>query len=74
MSFLYDQGFKQYYDEFLRQDDRDDGPGRARRPHNDEVVMYRCLVLQGWYGLSDLGLEAQLKTNTCFMNFIGFDA
>lgn len=95
MSFLYNQGFKQYYDEFLRQDDRldlvkqvidwgafrpiiarvyDDGPGRAGRPHNDEVVMFRCLVLQAWYGLSDPGLEQQLKTNICFMNFVGFDA
>jgi len=94
MSFLYNQGFKQYYDEFLRQDDRldrvkqvidweafrpiiagvyDDGPGKAGRPHNDEVVMFRCLVLQGWHGLSDPGLEAQLKTNICFMNFVGFD-
>ncbi|AFC99411.1 Transposase, IS5 family [Methanocella conradii HZ254] len=95
MSYLYNQGFKQYYDEFLRQDDRldlvkqvidweafrpiiarvfDDGPGKAGRPHNDEVVMFRCLVLQAWYGLSDPGLEQQLKTNICFMNFVGFDA
>jgi IS5 family transposase len=95
MSFLYNQGFKQYYDEFLKKDDRlnhvkqainweafrpiiarvfYDGPGKAGRPHNDEIVMFRCLVLQNWHGLSDPGLEQQLKTNICFMNFVGFDA
>ncbi|WP_254591373.1 hypothetical protein [Methanocella conradii] len=85
---MYNQGFKQYYDEYLKQDDRldlvkqvidceafrpiiarvfDDGPGRAGRPHNDEVVTFRCLVLQAWYGLSDPGLDAQLKMNTCYI-------
>lgn len=43
------------------------------RPHTDEVVFVKCMVLQAWYGLSDEELEFQIADRISFRNFIGTD-
>ena len=45
---------------------------RGGRPNIDGVVMVKLLVLQQWYGLSDLKLERQAVDRLSFMNFLGF--
>jgi len=47
------------------------GP-KGDRPNVDEVVMVKLLVLQIWYGLSDLELERQVDDRLNFQRFIGF--
>ena len=42
------------------------------RPHTDELVIVRALLLQGWYGLSDPELEFQVNDRLSFRNFLGF--
>lgn len=42
------------------------------RPHTDELVIVRVLLLQGWYGLSDPELEFQVNDRLSFRNFVGF--
>jgi len=42
------------------------------RPHTDEVIIVRALLLQGWYGLSDEDLEYQCNDRLSFRNFLGF--
>lgn len=42
------------------------------RPHTDEVVLLKCLVLQSWYNLSDQELEVQLADRLSFRQFLGF--
>jgi transposase, IS5 family len=42
------------------------------RPHTDEIMVTRILLLQGWYGLSDPELEFQINDRLSFRNFIGF--
>lgn len=42
------------------------------RPNTDELVVVRCLLLQGWYGLSDEELEYQVNDRLSFRNFVGF--
>ncbi len=43
------------------------------RPHTDEVVIMRCMVLQQFYGISDEELEFQLTDRLSFRNFVGFE-
>lgn len=45
---------------------------RGGRPNNDELVMYKMLVLQEWHGLSDPELERQVTDRISFQRFIGF--
>ena len=47
------------------------GP-QGGRPNIDEVVMMKLLVLQQWYGLSDLELERQVADRISFQRFLGF--
>jgi len=47
------------------------GP-QGGRPHIDEVVMMKLLVLQQWYGLSDPELERQVADRISFQRFLGF--
>ena len=47
------------------------GP-KGGRPNVDEVVMVKLLVLQEWYGLSDLELERQANDRLSFRRFLGF--
>lgn len=42
------------------------------RPHTDEIVVVRALLLQAWYGLSDPELEFQINDRLSFRNFLGF--
>ena len=42
---------------------------RGGRPNNDEIVMMKMLVLQSWYGLSDLSLKDKLMIVFRFTSF-----
>ena len=42
------------------------------RPHTDELIIIRSMLLQGWYGLSDPELEFQCHDRLSFRNFLGF--
>jgi len=42
------------------------------RPHTNEIVIVRSLLLQAWYGLSDEELEFQCHDRLSFRNFLGF--
>jgi IS5 family transposase len=42
------------------------------RPHTDEVLVVRSMLLQAWYGLSDEELEFQCHDRLSFRNFLGF--
>ena len=41
------------------------------RPHTDELVIVRSLLLQSWYGLSDPDLEFACNDRLSFRNFLG---
>jgi transposase, IS5 family len=51
----------------------DDNKEIGGRPHTDEKVVVRTMLLQAWYGLSDPELEFQCNDRISFQNFIGFD-
>lgn len=40
------------------------------RPHTDEIIIAKCLILQGLYGLSDEQLEYQCLDRISFRNFL----
>ncbi len=42
------------------------------RPHTNELIVVRSMLLQGWYGLSDPELEFQCHDRLSFRNFLGF--
>ncbi len=42
------------------------------RPHTDELVIVRSIILQAWYGLSDPELEFACNDRLSFRNFLGF--
>jgi IS5 family transposase len=42
------------------------------RPHTDELIVIRSMLLQAWYGLSDQELEFQCHDRLSFRNFLGF--
>jgi len=42
------------------------------RPHTDELIVVRSILLQAWYGLSDPELEFQCLDRLSFRNFLGF--
>jgi len=42
------------------------------RPHTDELIVVRVMLLQGWYGLSDPELEFQAHDRLSFRNFLDF--
>jgi transposase, IS5 family len=42
------------------------------RPHTDELLVVRSMLLQGWYGLSDQELEFCCNDRLSFRNFLGF--
>jgi transposase, IS5 family len=47
-----------------------DGP-KGGRPHTNEILLAKILVLQGMYGLSDEQLEFQCKDRISFRHFLG---
>jgi len=49
-----------------------DSPDTGGRPHTDEILVVRCMLLQNWYGLSDPELEYQINDRLSFRNFLGF--
>ena len=49
-----------------------DNSDNGGRPHTDEVLVVRCMLLQNWYGLSDPELEYQINDRLSFRNFLGF--
>jgi IS5 family transposase len=51
----------------------DDNNETGGRPHTDEIVVVRCMLLQSWYGLSDPELEFQCNDRISFQNFLGID-
>ena len=42
------------------------------RPHTDELVVVRSMLLQSWYGLSDEELEFHCNDRLSFQNFLGY--
>jgi IS5 family transposase len=45
---------------------------RGGRPHTNELVVVRSMLLQAWYGLSDPELEFQCHDRLSFRHFLGF--
>ena len=45
---------------------------KGGRPHTDEVLIVKSLVLQALYGLSDPELEYQVSDRLSFRNFLGY--
>jgi IS5 family transposase len=42
------------------------------RPHNDEILMIKMLVLAGWHGLSDYEVELLATDRLSFRHFLGY--
>ena len=42
------------------------------RPHTNEILVVRSMLLQAWYGLSDEELEFQANDRLSFRNFLDF--
>jgi len=49
-----------------------DNETEGGRPHTDEIVLLKSLVLQSWYNLSDEELEVQIADRLSFRQFLGF--
>jgi len=45
---------------------------KGRRPNCDVILMFKILILQQWYGLSDPEVERQMADRISFMDFLGF--
>ncbi len=45
---------------------------KGGRPNCDVILMFKILILQQWYGLSDLEVERQIADRLSFMGFLGF--
>lgn len=45
---------------------------RGGRPNCDVILMFKILILQQWYGMSDLEIERQMYDRISFMAFLGF--
>lgn len=45
---------------------------KGGRPNCDVILMFKILILQRWYGLSDLEVERQMVDRLSFMAFLGF--
>ena len=45
---------------------------KVGRPNYDKKLMVKCLMLQGWYTLSDEELEYQIYNRLDFQQFLGF--
>ena len=45
---------------------------KGGRPNCDVILMFKILILQQWYDLSDLGVERQMADRISFMAFLGF--
>lgn len=45
---------------------------KGGRPNCDVILMFKILILQQWYDLSDLEVERQMADRISFMAFLGF--
>jgi transposase, IS5 family len=45
---------------------------KGGRPHTDEIIVVRAMLLQAWYGLSDQDLEFCAYDRLSFQNFLDF--
>jgi len=45
---------------------------KGGRPNCDVILMFKILILQQWYGLSDLAVERQMADRISFMAFLGY--
>jgi IS5 family transposase len=45
---------------------------KGGRPNCDVILMFKILILQKWYGLSDLGIERQMADRISFMAFLDY--
>ena len=45
---------------------------RSGRPNCDVILMFKILILQQWYSMSDLEVERQMAERISFMAFLGF--
>jgi IS5 family transposase len=45
---------------------------KGGRPNCDVILMFKILILQQWYGMSDLEVERQMADRISFMVFLGF--
>ena len=45
---------------------------KGGRPNCDVIMMFKILIIQKWYGLSDLEVERQMADRISFMAFLGF--
>jgi len=45
---------------------------KGGRPNCDVILIFKILILQQWYGLSDLEVERQMADRISFMAFLGF--
>jgi IS5 family transposase len=45
---------------------------RDGRPNHDVIMMFKVLILQQWYGLSDMETERQIADRISFMEFLGY--
>jgi transposase, IS5 family len=45
---------------------------KGGRPNCDVILMFKILILQQWYGPSDLEVERQMADRISFMAFLGF--
>ncbi len=50
----------------------DNNSEKGGRPNYDEIMMFKILILQKWYGLSDLEVERQMADRISFMAFLAF--
>ena len=50
----------------------DNKSDQGGRPNCDVILMFKILILQQWYGLSDLEIERQISDRISFMGFLGF--
>jgi IS5 family transposase len=45
---------------------------RGGRPNFDVILMFKVLILEDWYGLSDPEVERQISDRVSFMGFLDF--
>jgi IS5 family transposase len=49
-----------------------DNKEEGGRPHTDEILMVKLLILAGWYGLSDYDVELLATDRLSFRHFLGY--
>jgi len=60
--------FRKPIEDAIRKD-----PSKGGRPPYDVILMYKTVMLQQWYGLSDMQVEYQINDRLSFMRFLGLE-